>query len=109
MLHSRQFFKFVLASMEPPAMHRAAEAEVQLQTELRAARSAVAQLMRRTESLLIEKRRLAETWQEGRRLNGAPHVPVADEQSSVSEVSEASWTLVGDAISGVRSDGELSL
>ncbi|OLP86337.1 hypothetical protein AK812_SmicGene32574 [Symbiodinium microadriaticum] len=104
MLHSRQFFEFALASMEPPAMHRAAEAEVQLQTELRAARSAVAQLMRRTESLLIEKRRLerrlAETWQEGRRLNGAPHVPVADEQSSVSEVSEASWTLVGDAMSG---------
>ena len=81
-----------------------AACQVQLQTELRAARSAVAQLMRRTESLLIEKRRLerrlAETWQEGRRLNGAPHVPVADEQSSVSEVSEASWTLVGDAMSG---------
>ena len=27
MLHSRQFFEFALASMEPPAMHRAAEAE----------------------------------------------------------------------------------
>ncbi|CAE7799170.1 unnamed protein product [Symbiodinium sp. CCMP2456] len=115
-----------------------------VQTEIRAARSAVAQLMQqrtqfaarlysvmagaadrlraveeqrrrdraRIENLVIEKRRceercqeleqqLAGARQEGRRLNEAPHFRVADEDSSVaSEVSEASWMVVGDAMSG---------
>ena len=66
----------------------------------------------RIESLVIEKRRceercqeleqqLAGARQEVRRLHEAPHFRVADEDSSVaSEVSEASWMVVGDAMSG---------